>query len=425
MIIAGSIFFGSTYTNQKSNLEECSFLVLLAKVLKAYLYISKQKLHIANEIICQYYKDEKEQKNALNQFQVILNSVDTNNTEKYYKYLNKNLTHNEILEIMYYLMKAAYADNYFSSNESLIMQEIQRELKISHDEYRDLKRRANGEFNENENQKEKHKEKTYNKRKRSKTKNNSAENNSTKDNDTEFENQEYTEFTDEESRYKYCILVLLAEVMKADTKMMVEELGRINRIIRRYYDTAEKQRDAQLQFLSLLNTRPEMSLVFVNINEHFDYAAKSEIIMELLAVAYADNKYHDKEKALIKRFVKNLNITPQQYNSIYTLFLKKLKEGYYDNDNNYKEYQNDNQNESDNAETNYETRDYIQDAYDILGMTKDASDEEVKKAYRALAVKYHPDNAASLGDEAIRQATETMKQINMAWEVVKMARGMK
>lgn len=437
-IITGSMFLGLTDTNQKepksSNLEEWSFLVLLAKVLKAYLYISKQKLHIANEIICQYYKDEKEQENALNQFQAILNNVDINNTKKYYNYLNKNLTHNEILEIMYYLMKAAYADNYISTNESLIMQEIQRELKISHDEYRDLKRRANGEFNENENQKEKHKEKTYNKRKRSKskTKNNSAENNSTKDNNTEFkfdgfENQEYSEFTDEESRYKYCILVLLAEVMKADTKMMVEELGRANRIIRRYYDTAEKQRDAQLQFLSLLSTRPEMGLVFVNINEHFDYAAKSEIIMELLAVAYADNKYHDKEKALIKRFIKNLNITPQQYNSIYTLFLKKLKEGYYDNDDNDYQNQNedDNQNKSDNAETNYETRDYIQDAYDILGMTKDASDEEIKKAYRALAIQYHPDNSASLGEEAIRQATETMKQINVAWDVVRMARGIK
>ncbi|MCQ2190231.1 MAG: DnaJ domain-containing protein [Paludibacteraceae bacterium] len=58
-------------------------------------------------------------------------------------------------------------------------------------------------------------------------------------------------------------------------------------------------------------------------------------------------------------------------------------------------------------------------------MTKDASDEEIKKAYRALAVKYHPDYAANLGDEAIRQATETMKQINMAWDTVKMARGIK
>jgi DnaJ-domain-containing protein 1 len=42
-----------------------------------------------------------------------------------------------------------------------------------------------------------------------------------------------------------------------------------------------------------------------------------------------------------------------------------------------------------------------------------------------LAIKYHPDNAANLGDEAIRQATESMKQINEAWEVVKMARGIK
>ena len=42
-----------------------------------------------------------------------------------------------------------------------------------------------------------------------------------------------------------------------------------------------------------------------------------------------------------------------------------------------------------------------------------------------MAIKCHPDNASNLGDEAIRQATESMKQINMAWETVKMARGIK
>ena len=63
--------------------------------------------------------------------------------------------------------------------------------------------------------------------------------------------------------------------------------------------------------------------------------------------------------------------------------------------------------------------------YDILGVSKNASENDIKKAYRALAIKYHPDNAANLGDEAIRQATESMKQINEAWEVVKMARGIK
>ena len=67
----------------------------------------------------------------------------------------------------------------------------------------------------------------------------------------------------------------------------------------------------------------------------------------------------------------------------------------------------------------------VSDAYDILGVSENVPVEEVKKAYRALAIKYHPDNAANLGDEAIRQATESMKQINEAWEVVKMARGIK
>ncbi|MCQ2189228.1 MAG: DnaJ domain-containing protein [Paludibacteraceae bacterium] len=66
-----------------------------------------------------------------------------------------------------------------------------------------------------------------------------------------------------------------------------------------------------------------------------------------------------------------------------------------------------------------------EDAYIILGIEKSDSDAEIKKAYRSLAVKCHPDNASSLGDEAIRQATETMKQINVAWDVVKMARGIK
>ena len=67
----------------------------------------------------------------------------------------------------------------------------------------------------------------------------------------------------------------------------------------------------------------------------------------------------------------------------------------------------------------------MSEAYDILGVESNASDAEVKKAYRVLAMKYHPDNAAALGEEAIRQAIESMKQINEAWDVVKSARGMR
>ena len=67
----------------------------------------------------------------------------------------------------------------------------------------------------------------------------------------------------------------------------------------------------------------------------------------------------------------------------------------------------------------------VSEAYDILGVEGNASDAEIKKAYRVLAMMYHPDKVSSLGDEAVRQATESMKQINAAWDVVKYARGMR
>ena len=85
----------------------------------------------------------------------------------------------------------------------------------------------------------------------------------------------------------------------------------------------------------------------------------------------------------------------------------------------------DNNSNNSNSKSSNRNRISINEAYDILGVNNNISDSEVKKAYRALAIKYHPDNAASLGDEAIRQATETMKQINVAWETVKMARGIR
>ena len=52
------------------------------------------------------------------------------------------------------------------------------------------------------------------------------------------------------------------------------------------------------------------------------------------------------------------------------------------------------------------------DYYDILGVSKAASKEEIKKAYRKLALKYHPDRNKSSG------ANDKFKEINEAYEVL-------
>ena len=62
-----------------------------------------------------------------------------------------------------------------------------------------------------------------------------------------------------------------------------------------------------------------------------------------------------------------------------------------------------------------EKRDY----YEVLGVSKNATDEELKKAYRKLAIKYHPDKVANLGEDAQQAANAKFQEINNAYEKIK------
>jgi len=57
--------------------------------------------------------------------------------------------------------------------------------------------------------------------------------------------------------------------------------------------------------------------------------------------------------------------------------------------------------------------------YAVLGLESDASEDEVKKAYRKLSMKYHPDKVRHLGDEFRKVAEEKMKEINAAYDFFK------
>jgi DnaJ like chaperone protein len=65
----------------------------------------------------------------------------------------------------------------------------------------------------------------------------------------------------------------------------------------------------------------------------------------------------------------------------------------------------------------------IQSDYKILGVTKDATDQEIKKAYRKLAIQHHPDKVAQMGEEFQKGAKEKFQQVQDAYEAVKKERG--
>ena len=393
-------------------------LVMLARVMNADGKNLKCELDVVKSAIRKYYTTEEEQKAALKQFQSILNNID-----KYKKYdlsvicrsINEQFGYDATAKsgLIKMLLEVAYADGDMqkegSFSEKNEIQIIAEHLGISSYGYEKIL----GSF------KKKYEQKKKNKQKKSNTNSNNNKN----------------------CNFRDSILQLLAEVMKADGKQMKCELDRVKSTIRRYYKTEDEQLTALKQFQTILNIKKKSNVIKLCnvINKEFDYAAKSELIMELLAVAYADDNFSEIEDSTINNIVTNLQISRKEYKSIKNIFRKKYKWGEYkyyneDKDENYNESQKNRGNESKNKDSGKSKSNSnrsrsesisVSEAYDILGVEGNASDAEIKKAYRALAMMYHPDKVSSLGDEAVRQATESMKQINQAWELVKEARGMR
>lgn len=67
----------------------------------------------------------------------------------------------------------------------------------------------------------------------------------------------------------------------------------------------------------------------------------------------------------------------------------------------------------------------LADAYKVLGISPSATDEEVRQAYRRLALRYHPDRVASQGEQERAAAERIFQQIGSAKDVIFKARGLK
>ena len=68
-------------------------------------------------------------------------------------------------------------------------------------------------------------------------------------------------------------------------------------------------------------------------------------------------------------------------------------------------------------------KDDLASAYRVLGITPDASDDEVKKAYRRLALEHHPDKVSALGEDIRKAAEKKFQEINAAKDKIFKERG--
>lgn len=194
--------------------------------------------------------------------------------------------------------------------------------------------------------------------------------------------------TTQSGDFTVSLLMLTAAVMKADSRVLKSELDYVrNFLILQFGEKVATQQVLVLR--EILKQDFNLSSVAQQVGRFMDYSSKLQLLHYLFGIAQADGKVHTDESALIEQISIHMSISTGDFTSIKAMFIK-------DNFNNYK----------------------------ILEVTPDANDEEVKKAYRQMALKYHPDRVSHLGPEVQQSAKEKFQELNAAYNAIKAERGM-
>ena len=184
------------------------------------------------------------------------------------------------------------------------------------------------------------------------------------------------------------LLILTAAVMKADGKVMKSELNFVKEYFTKNFgnDNLQNRLDILRQ---LLDKNIDVYQTCEKIRISFPYATKLQLLHYLFGIAVADNDCTKAEKDLIERIANLIGLSQADYKSIEAMYFR--------------------------------VTDY---AYVILQVERNATDEEIKRAYKRMCIKYHPDKVAHLGEEAQKAANEKFQEINNAYEQIKKERNL-
>lgn len=186
------------------------------------------------------------------------------------------------------------------------------------------------------------------------------------------------------------MVVLFACVMKADGRVMKSEVNYIKPFLLKNYGE-DGAKEALHLLKELLQKDIDPIAVSQQIAQHINYSTRLEIIHILFDLAKVDGEVSEAEENMISLIATNMHVQDADYRSLLSLYRKHVDPNW---------------------------------AYIALEIDPSASDEEVKKAYRRMAMKYHPDKVANAGEEVRQQATEKFRSINEAYETIKLGRGM-
>lgn len=187
--------------------------------------------------------------------------------------------------------------------------------------------------------------------------------------------------------FAVALLVLVGAVMKADGKVVKSELDYVKAFLIKSFGRQNAQ-EMLVLLKSLLEQDYYVYEVADQINQHMNSAEKLQLIHVLFGVSQADGHVHKAEIETIRDIGKHLKLSAADVDAILAIFVKDK-----------------------------------QSFYKVLEIDPSVTDQDVKKAYRSMATKFHPDKVHHLGPDFQKMADEKFKAINEAYQEIKLERG--
>ena len=214
----------------------------------------------------------------------------------------------------------------------------------------------------------------------------------------QYRQQQYRQ-QGQRNSFLFSLLALASYIIRADGKVMHSEMEYVRRMLRSNFgdDAAVQGNDI---LLKLFERQKQMGyegyrqLVWdccAQIADNMTYEQRLQLLAFLAEIAKADGNTHADEIEALKWVASGLRLSEAEVESLLNLGRGTSS---------------------------------LEAAYKVLEVSPDATDAEVRKAYRKLALKHHPDRVATLGEDVRKAAEKKLQEINAAKDLIYKARGM-
>lgn len=217
--------------------------------------------------------------------------------------------------------------------------------------------------------------------------------------DTQFNQRPFEE---DRNSFLFSMLVLSSYIIKADGKIMHSEMNCVRNFLRNNFGEQAVRQGEDILLKLFEMQKQQGATTFketirkscVEISFHMNIGQRLQLLDYLIIIAKVDGTVSPEEVYALKEVATYLGLSAQDVDSML------------------------------NMEASSNQQIGLNEAYKILGISPNATNDEVKAAYRKMALKHHPDRVSTLGDDIREAAEKKFQEINNAKERIYKARGL-